>query len=137
MCPERSGLVPSLSIVAPFFNEEEGVDAFVDQVTAALGDSREWELIMVDDGSSDRTPELIARRGADDDRVRPAFLRRRRERNPAAGVLVERGRRHQRPCGARAAGKPCHRDEGRNVRDDAHQLETGASSGADRCSRCV
>jgi glycosyltransferase involved in cell wall biosynthesis len=80
-------------VVAPFFNEEEVVDAFVDQVTAALGEDVDWELIMVDDGSSDRTPELMARRGAADPRVRPAFLTRNFGQTAAmqAGFDLARG----------------------------------------------
>ena len=35
----------ALSVVVPFFNEEEVLDAFVDQVTAVLGDDQDWELM--------------------------------------------------------------------------------------------
>jgi glycosyltransferase involved in cell wall biosynthesis len=93
MCAERSGSTPAVSVVAPFFNEEEGVDEFVDQVIAALGEDHDWELIPVDDGSSDRTPELLARRGEMDSRIRPAFLNRNFGQTAAmqAGFDLARG----------------------------------------------
>ena len=65
-----SGSSIAISVVVPFFNEEEVLDAFVDQVTAVLGDDQSWELLLVDDGSSDRTAELMAIRADRDERVR-------------------------------------------------------------------
>jgi glycosyltransferase involved in cell wall biosynthesis len=93
MSSDRNGPVPAISVVAPFFNEEEGVDEFVDQVTAALGEGSDWELIPVDDGSSDRTPELLARRSEMDARIRPAFLSRNFGQTAAmqAGFDLARG----------------------------------------------
>ena len=45
-----------ISVVAPFHNEGAGVDAFVTRAAAALnGIGAPWELIAVDDGSSDDT----------------------------------------------------------------------------------
>jgi glycosyltransferase involved in cell wall biosynthesis len=44
------------SLVIPLFNEEESVAALIAAVQAALGDYQQpWELILVDDGSSDST----------------------------------------------------------------------------------
>jgi glycosyltransferase involved in cell wall biosynthesis len=71
-----SGSSIAISVVVPFFNEEEVLDAFVDQVTAVLGDDQAWELLLVDDGSSDRTAELMAIRADRDERVRPVYLAR-------------------------------------------------------------
>jgi glycosyltransferase involved in cell wall biosynthesis len=47
-----------LSIVVPLFNEESSVRLLVDAVTAALNDERCWELILVDDGSTDATARV-------------------------------------------------------------------------------
>jgi glycosyltransferase involved in cell wall biosynthesis len=71
-----SGSSIAISVVVPFFNEEEVLDAFVDQVTAVLGEDQAWELLLVDDGSSDRTAELMAIRADRDERVRPVYLAR-------------------------------------------------------------
>ncbi len=51
---------PRFSVVAPVYNEEELVQAFyqrVRDVMAGLGES--WELVLIDDGCHDRSPELM------------------------------------------------------------------------------
>jgi glycosyltransferase involved in cell wall biosynthesis len=49
-----------LSIVVPMYNEEDNVLPLVTQVQAAMATSPwPWQLILVDDGSGDRTPERI------------------------------------------------------------------------------
>jgi len=55
----------SLSVVSWGFNEEELIGGFVDRMMALLESSVEdYELIVVDDGSSDRTPEILAEAAA-------------------------------------------------------------------------
>jgi glycosyltransferase involved in cell wall biosynthesis len=49
-----------LSLVIPLFNEEDNVAPLQDELAAALK-GREYELILVDDCSSDRTLERIQR----------------------------------------------------------------------------
>jgi glycosyltransferase involved in cell wall biosynthesis len=65
------------SIVVPFHNEEENVTvlyARLKQVMEQLGDS--FELVLVDDGSSDRTYKLLEEIAAVDSRVLVVKLRR-------------------------------------------------------------
>jgi len=52
---------PYLSVVIPFYNEEESIPGVCREVAEALARdfARPWELVMVDDGSTDRTAELI------------------------------------------------------------------------------
>jgi polyisoprenyl-phosphate glycosyltransferase len=64
-----------LSVVAPVYNEEELVEAFVQRTCAALADYT-FELVLVNDGSSDETPRLLDRIAAQDPRVRVIHLSR-------------------------------------------------------------
>ncbi|MDI6691694.1 MAG: glycosyltransferase family 2 protein [Anaerosomatales bacterium] len=47
------------SIVVPMYNEEHVVGLFFERLVAALADVPSYEIIVVDDGSSDRTWELL------------------------------------------------------------------------------
>ena len=42
-----------LSIVIPVYNEAENISPLVDEIVAALGDRQSFEIIVVDDGSTD------------------------------------------------------------------------------------
>ena len=69
--------MPKFSIVVPFHNEEENVTvlyARLKQVMEQVGDS--FELVLVDDGSSDRTYKLLEEIAAVDSRVLVVKLRR-------------------------------------------------------------
>src|SRR5512139_892779 len=61
---------PALSVVAPCYNEQEVLPEFVRRVGAVLdrlaGTS---EIVLVDDGSSDRTWEVMTAAAARDPRV--------------------------------------------------------------------
>jgi len=52
---------PTLSVVIPFYNEEESIKLVCEEVRQVFSSLLElaWELVMVDDGSSDRTPHLM------------------------------------------------------------------------------
>jgi glycosyltransferase involved in cell wall biosynthesis len=69
--------MPKYSIVVPFHNEEENVTvmyARLKQVMEQVGDS--FELVLVDDGSGDRTYKLLEEIAAVDSRVMVVKLRR-------------------------------------------------------------
>lgn len=69
--------MPKYSVVVPFHNEEESVTALYDTLKAVMeqvGDT--FELIFVDDGSTDRTYRLLEEITAVDSRVLVVKLRR-------------------------------------------------------------
>src|SRR5262249_27858185 len=69
--------MPKYSIVVPFHNEEDNVTALYDRLKAVMeqvGDN--FELVFVDDGSSDRTYKLLEEIAAVDSRVLVVKLRR-------------------------------------------------------------
>lgn len=69
--------MPKYSIVVPFHNEEDNVTDLYDRLKAVMeqvGDS--FELVLVDDGSRDRTYKLLEEIAAVDSRVLVVKLRR-------------------------------------------------------------
>ena len=66
---------PSLSVVVPVFNEERNIAPLVAGVRDAL-EEYSWELVVVDDGSSDRSRQAIAEEAQQDPRVRLVPLAR-------------------------------------------------------------
>jgi glycosyltransferase involved in cell wall biosynthesis len=62
---------PHLSLVAPAYNEVENVPILVEEIRTALAASGlDWELLLIDDGSTDGTLEAMRAAAAADSRVR-------------------------------------------------------------------
>ena len=72
-------------------DEVATVDAFYERVAAAL-DGLSWELVVVDDGSTDGTEERLDRLAADDDRVKVLHLARGFGHQAALTAGLERAR---------------------------------------------
>jgi len=84
----------SLSLVIPLYNEEENVLPLVEQLNVALaGWSGCVEILLVDDGSTDRTLDLLRRAQEADPRVRIIHFRRNLGQTAAiaAGFFLARG----------------------------------------------
>ncbi len=75
MSPNRTRTPSLLSVVAPVFNEVELVEAFVRRTHAALTDYT-FELILVNDGSTDGSSDVLDNLAAHDSRVRVVHLSR-------------------------------------------------------------
>jgi dolichol-phosphate mannosyltransferase len=66
-----------VSVVAPVYDEEATLAEFHARLIAALdGLALDYEVVLVDDGSSDRTPELLASLASRDGRLRVITLSR-------------------------------------------------------------
>ncbi len=64
-----------LSVVAPVYDEEAGLEAFYSRVCTALR-AIPFELVLVDDGSRDSSPQILERLADSDPRVCVVFLSR-------------------------------------------------------------
>lgn len=74
MTPEKSE--ESFSLVLLFYNEEESVVRVVGDLETTLSRAGiDFELILVDNGSRDRTPELIRDLVASDHRLKPVTVK--------------------------------------------------------------
>jgi len=60
--------VPRFSVIIPAFNAERTIGETIGSVAAQT--ERDLELVVVDDGSSDATPEVVERAAAADARIR-------------------------------------------------------------------
>lgn len=80
---QRSPAQPRLSVVVAVFNEAENVQSVLDELTVALDRLQPFEVLFVDDGSTDATAERIAALAKD---------------RPGLRLL-----RHDRRCGKTAA----------------------------------
>jgi glycosyltransferase involved in cell wall biosynthesis len=87
--------VPTLlSLVVPAFNEADNIVPLYEAVTEAFGGKDfDWEVILVDDHSSDRTPHVIGGIAKNDHRVRGVRLSRNMGSHVAmrCGVSLARG----------------------------------------------
>jgi dolichol-phosphate mannosyltransferase len=72
---EKQRALGLLSVCAPVYNEEDSVAVFYERATVALADL-DYELIIVNDGSSDGTAALLNRLADDDPHLRVVHLSR-------------------------------------------------------------
>jgi dolichyl-phosphate beta-glucosyltransferase len=78
---------PFLSIVVPAYNEETRIGSCIDRLRRALPALVEsWEIIVADDGSRDRTRDVVAAEAAGDSRIQLLELPHR-----GKGEAVRRG----------------------------------------------
>ncbi len=88
-------MAPDLSVVIPLYNEEPNVAELHRELSAALGAwGRSYELLFIDDGSTDGTFRVLKELQAGDPLVRAIALRRNFGQTAAfaAGFAYARGR---------------------------------------------
>ena len=83
-----------LSIILPVYNESESVGALLGEIHAALGPTGiEYEIVCIDDGSTDGSGELLEQLAQTDPRLIVGVLRRNFGQTAAmqAGISAARG----------------------------------------------
>lgn len=68
---------PQISIAAPLYNEEESLPLLVERLNAVMDNTSETiEVVLIDDGSSDKTAEMMKDLALNDKRYQCVFLTR-------------------------------------------------------------
>lgn len=68
---------PIYSVIAPIYNEIGNLPEFYRRVNESLDQTGEsWELLLIDDGSTDGSTEMIRELAATDNRVKPVIFAR-------------------------------------------------------------
>ncbi len=69
--------MPDVSIIIPLFNEEESLGELIDRIGKVMAAQKlSYEVLMVDDGSTDSSWEVIRRLAAADPRIKGLSFRR-------------------------------------------------------------
>ena len=86
---------PDLSIVIPVYNERDNLETLLHEISTSLRTTgRSWETLLVDDGSTDGSDEVMRRLAASDARLRIVRFARNAGQTAAmdAGFRRARGR---------------------------------------------
>lgn len=79
---------PTISLVVPMFDEEENIEHALRVATRALEEfARDHEIVVVDDASTDRSPEILHRLALADPRIKVV----RHDRNTKLGGSLRDG----------------------------------------------
>ena len=85
--------LPQVSVIVPFFNEEENIRRMHAAIVAALEPlGLRFEMVLVNDGSRDRTLDIAVEIARQDPRVRVVNFRRNYGQTPAMAAGIEHAR---------------------------------------------
>lgn len=81
---------PELSLLIPLYNEEENLPLLLDRVREVMdGLGRPYEVVLVDDGSRDRTPEILRKAVAERPNLRAVLFRRNSGQTAALAAAIQ------------------------------------------------
>ena len=87
--------MPELSVIVPVYDEEANVVPLVEELSRVLdGVGRTAEIVVVDDGSTDRSGALLTALAAEEPRLR--IVRLARNYGQTAASAIRSRRRHRR-----------------------------------------
>lgn len=85
--------IPEISVMVPLYNEEGNVVALLDRIESVLsGFGRSYEVVLVDDGSTDRTAALVKKAVAKRPHLRAVFFRRNSGQTAALAAAIDYSR---------------------------------------------
>ena len=90
----QAGHAPEVSVVIPAFNEEENLEPLASLILATMNETgRAYEVIFVDDGSTDGSKAVLETLSARDAKIRIATLGKNLGQSAAlvAGFRIARG----------------------------------------------
>lgn len=92
-CPDEEPAPPRVSVIIPLHNEEESLEALHSRLSGVLTTLGDYEIIFVDDGSRDRSVQIVFDLQRQDPAVRLVRLTRNfgKEAALAAGMDTARG----------------------------------------------
>lgn len=84
------GIKPEISIIVPFFNEEESVEPLCHAIRVALDNlNSEYEILLVDDGSTDGTFRVATELAERDARIKVIKFRKNYGQTPAMSAGID------------------------------------------------
>ena len=82
-----------VSVLVPVFNEEESIVRFYEELAEVLHHwGRDYEIVIVDDGSRDNTPQLLQEISQADERVAVVYLRTNFGQTAAVTAAIDHAR---------------------------------------------
>lgn len=89
----RDPAAPELSLLIPLYNEEENLEPLLERVSSVMdGLGRSYEVVLVDDGSTDATPDMLRREAARRPHLRVVLFRRNAGQTAALAASIEHAR---------------------------------------------
>jgi len=84
---------PELSLLIPLYNEEENLTLLLDRIAEVMDRlGRSYEVVLVDDGSRDRTPDLLKQAVKNRRNLRVVLFRRNSGQTAALAAAIQHSR---------------------------------------------